>query len=1055
MRKFLTIFTILLFSGVFVFAQTRTITGKVTDAAGQPVEGASIQIKGSNVGTSANQEGDYTIPARRGDVIVVSAINFGSKEFPVSTQNLINVTLDRSEGRIEEIVVTAVGIRRSDKELGYAVAKVDPSVLLQKSEPDVLKGLQGKVAGVDIRSSQGAPGAATRIQIRGNSSFFGDNQPLIIVDGIPYSNTQVTTSDQTSGGSGYSSGISDLDPNDIASMSVLKGSSAAALYGSRASNGVILITTKSGSASRSRKGLEVTYKTSASVEQIANLPSFQNLYGAGSFFNYSNSNGSWGPSFASRDSIPVWPDYKTAYPELFPSKNVAYRAYPDNVRSLFQTGSVFENSIGFNGGNEKSSMSITASQLNHNGYIPHSNYNRTNISMGGSTKLDMGLNIRGNFAYSKSNQNGGYFGENQVAGAASQFARSLFLARNWDMTLPYEDKLGNNLTPLGGGQFDNPLWSAKYNIANTQEERTVAGIHADYNLSNWARVDYNIGTNISNLNRREITEISSRAAEGLGRIVLDNYKNQEIESNFLITLTPRIGNNFTLKTILGHNLNQRTTTRVVNTGNKFITRGIYTLSNTSQQVFNLDNFERRRLYGIFGEVTAGYKNYAFLTLTGRNDWSSTLPKDQRSYFYPSISGSLVFTDALKIKSDVFDYGKVRAGWAKVGRDADPYSLDDVFILGQNFLGQPTASISTTSHNPNLKPEFTREIELGTQLSFFKRRIEVDFTWYDRNSTDLIAPITTPSSSGYEQLYTNYGGISNKGIEIDLGLRPIRSANFMWEIHGIFTQNKNIVTSLTEGVERLPLSGVLDVISPYLEAGKPFGYLRGTLSQRDSLGNLLINPIYGGMIESSEQGLVGDPNPDYKLGITNTFTYKGMFLNFLFDMTKGGDIYSVTISSLLGRGVAGITGDRETSWIIPGVYGDPNTGKPILDNNKKEIPNITRISTNDLYFSPNPTSGATFAINTPTEWNVYDATVYRLRELTFGYNFPKSIFKKTPIGSMTFSVTARNLWYLAPNVPASTNFDPEVNSFGSTSTQGIELSAAPTTKRYGINLSVTF
>jgi len=257
MRKFLTIFTILLFSGVFVFAQTRTITGKVTDAAGQPVEGASIQIKGSNVGTSANQEGNYSIPARRGDVIVVSAVNFAAKEFTIAAQNMVNVTLDRAEGRIEEIVVTAVGIRRSDKELGYAVAKVDPSVLLQKSEPDVLKGLQGKVAGVDIRSSQGAPGAATRIQIRGNSSFFGDNQPLIIVDGIPYSNTQVTTSDQTSGGSGYSSGISDLDPNDIATMSVLKGSSAAALYGSRASNGVILITTKSGSASRAEKALRL------------------------------------------------------------------------------------------------------------------------------------------------------------------------------------------------------------------------------------------------------------------------------------------------------------------------------------------------------------------------------------------------------------------------------------------------------------------------------------------------------------------------------------------------------------------------------------------------------------------------------------------------------------------------------------------------------------------------------------------------------------------------------------------------------------------------------
>jgi TonB-linked SusC/RagA family outer membrane protein len=1039
-------------------AQTsRIITGTVVNSTGSPVPYASVIIKGTQVGASADSLGTFRISVKDGDVLVISATNFASQEFTVNSQTVNpQIRLSGSTSTIEEVVVTALSIRRTDRMLGYSVGKVNPSDLVQQSEPDLLKNLQGKVAGVDIRSSQGTPGAATRIQIRGNSSFFGSNQPLIIVDGIPFSNEQVTTSDQTSGGTAYSSGIANLDPNDIASMNVLKGSSAAALYGSRASNGVIIITTKSGSAARSRKGLEVTFKSSLSFETVANLPTYQNEYGAGSQGSYSNSNGSWGPAFSALDSIPAWPDYKAAYPELFPSTKIAYRAYPNNVKDLFKTGVVTENSIGFNGGDQKSSVAITASQLTHNGYVENSSYKRYNLGFGGSTKLDIGVNLRGNFSYSSSTQEGGYFGENQVDGAASLFARSLFLARNWDLNLPYEDRNGKPLTPNGGGQFDNPHWSARNNVATTNEERYIAGVHADFNITKWIKFDYNIGTNVNTLARREITEIGSRAAEGTGRLVVDNFKHQEIESNALLTFTPPINNkDWTLRIVVGNNFNQRTVNRQVVTGNKFITKGIHTLQNTSQQIFNQDFYSRRRIIGVFGDATLGYKNFAFLNVTGRNDWASTLPIESRSYFYPAVSGSFVFTDALKIDNRVIDFGKIRAGWARVGRDADPYSLQDVFVLGTNFLGQPTASVSSTAFDPNLKPEFTSEVELGTQMSFFKKRIELDFSWYSRLSSNLIAPISTPSSSGYSQYYTNYGEISNRGIEVDLTGIPIQSKSFTWHVRAAFTKNRNYVEKLIEGVDRLTLRGVLSgTVSPYLEPVMPFGYLRGTKVLRDDQGNVLINPATGGMIVSPEEGFVGDPNPDFKLGITNTFTYKGFFLNVLFDMTQGGDIYSVTISSLLGRGVTQDTRDRTTTWVIPGVYGDPNTGLPILSGGKS-IPNQTRITTNDLYFSPNATTGATFGINTATEWNVYDATVYRLRELGFGYEFPKTLFKKLPIGSLSLSFTARNLWYLAPNTPKYTRFDPEVNSFGSSSTQGIELSAAPTTRRFGINLSATF
>jgi TonB-linked SusC/RagA family outer membrane protein len=936
--------------------------------------------------------------------------------------------------------------------LGYSVSKVNPENLLQKSEPDVLKSLQGKVAGVDIRSSQGTPGAATRIQIRGNNSFFGNSEPLIIVDGIPYSNDQLTTTSQVSNGGAYSSGIANLDPNDIASINVLKGSSAAALYGSRASNGVIVITTKSGSGRRTR-GTEINFKSSFSQETIANLPDYQNEYGAGSQLAYSNANGSWGPAFGTLDSIAAWPSIAAAYPELFPTGRVAYRPYPNNVKDLFRKGFVYENSVNVSGGDEKSSVGVTASHLFHKGYVYNSELERANLALGASTKLNIGINVSGNFSYARANQQGGFFGENQVGGTASSFARSLFLARNWDLNLPFEDKNGLPLQPNVTG-YDNPRWSARYNTIKTNEERIIAGAHFDFTIYKWIRFDYTVGSNVARIDRREVTEIGSRAASGLGRLVLDNYRKQELESNLLVTLTPAIHKDVSLKVLVGNNINQRTITDAAQTGNQFITKGIYTLSNTAQQQFTTDFYSRHRIIGVFGDVTIGYKNYAFLNGTLRNDWSSTLPVENRSYLYPSVSGSLIVTDALNIKSNIIDFAKLRAGWAKVGRDATPYSLDDVYTINPSFLGIPSATLPSTANSPDLKPEFTQEVELGTQLSFAKRRVELDFTWYNRKSTNLIAIITTPPSSGYLAQVTNFGGIRNRGVEIDLMVRPVRGKNFSWDVHGIFTHNENVVTELTSGVDRIQMAGIIAGINPYLEPGLPFGYLRGTVSARDAEGNLLIDPVTGWTITADDEQMIGDPTPDFKLGVTNTLRYKGLSLNVLWDWTKGGDLYSVTVASLLGRGVTLDTRDRQTSWIIPGVYGDPNNpGEPLLVNGHT-VTNHTVVTANDVFFSAGGPSGS-FGINSATEWNVFDATVYHLREVTLAYDIPKRVWGKLPFKAITLSLSGRNLWHLAPNMPKYTNFDPEVNSFGNTPVQGIELSAAPTTRRFGFNMNISF
>jgi len=1066
MRKIVSLFITLICFVVLATAQQRAVTGRVADSADAAISGATITIKGTRTAVSADQNGNFKINAKTGDVLVVTGVGITTQEVTVTSASSLNVVSSRQNQNLAEVVVTAQGVRRQARSLGYSVSRVDPNTLLQKSEPDVLKGLQGKVAGVDIRSGQGTPGAATRIQIRGNSSFFGDNQPLIIVDGIPYSNDQVSTGSAYNGGGAYSSGLSSIDPNDIASMNILKGSSAGALYGSRASNGVIIITTKSGSVGRVRKGTEVTVKSSISIETIANLPNYQNSYGTGSQGNAGGgSNGSWGARFGTIDSVGAWQSYLTAYPELFPNGKVAYKAYPNNVKDLFTTGVVTENSVGFNTGDEKTSFSVTGSQLQHNGYLANNKYNRTNFSAGGSSKLSIGLNVRANFSYTRSKQQGGIFGENQSSSGytSSQFARSMFLGRSWDVHLPFEDKNGNSISWVGT-QADHPFWAAKYNKQITNEERTVAGLHLDYNLTNWARLDYNIGNNVALLNRREIAEVSSRGTTG--RLALDNYRKDELESTLLLSITPNLGEDFSLKATAGTSYNQRTTTRVLGKGGYpdegatggYIVRGIYTLDNFKNTDRSISDFyDRRRLLGILGDLTVGYKNYAFLTLTGRNDISSTLPANNRSYFYPAISGSLVFTDALKVQSDILSFGKIRAGYAKVGRDADPYNIFNTYLLGPSaFVGQSFGTVNPASNGGSLlQPEFTKELELGTQLSFFNKKFDVDFTYYDKRSSNMIAPVTTASSTGYESFYTNFGGISNKGIEVEATVRPVTNKNFSWELRGILTKNKSIVTSLAEGLTSLNLGGGTVDATTQFEVGKPFGFLYGTKSLRDSAtGELLIDPATGSVLEDPNPGMIGNPNPDYKLGITNNFTYKGFVLSVLFDMTKGGALYSVTNSSLLGRGVTLDTEDRQTGWVIPGIYGSSVTQKAITGSDGKTIRNQTRMTTNDLYFSPGSTGG-TFAINTSSDWNVYDATVYRLREISLGYEIPKSLFKNTFIGSITASLTARNLWYLAPNFPKNSNFDPETSSYGSSSVQGLEISAAPTTRRFGFNLNVTF
>ncbi len=1067
MRKIVSLLSMLLLFSVLAISQDRTIIGTVIDETGAPVPGASIKIKGTRTGVAADNNGTFRIQAKSGDVISVTGAGLEPVDVTVGAASTISITIKRSIGLGTEVVVTALGIKRSEKALGYSVSKVDPNTVLQKSEPDLLKGLQGKVPGVDIRQSQGVPGSSTRIQIRGNSSFGLETQPLIVVDGVPYSNTELSTSSRSSAGGAYGTGLNNLDPNDIESMTVLKGSAAAALYGSRASRGVVVITTKSGSGKKGAKPLNISLKSGVSIEKIANLPEYQNSYGTGAQNRAGGgSNGSWGGRFGSGnvydaggnvvrksasgiDSVPAWGTYLAAYPELFDANGrTGYKAYPNNVKDLFNTGQLYENSVGINGGDDKTTFGVTLSNVNHLGYVDNSLYVRNNISVGGQTKMGK-LTVGGSLAYTKSKQRSGFFGVAQAF--TTQFGRSLIQGRSWNIPgFPSEDRAGAPLAFIAG-QYTNPIWGAKHNTITTYDERIVANFRANYQFNKAVSVSYNLGANSAGVFRDQIIDkFSPGVGDGLGQITEDQFRQLELNSTVILKLSPRIGKDWSLDINIGSDFNQRSSRRQANVGSAFIVPGIFSLTNTVTKTFAADDRSKRRLVGTFADATLGYRNFAFLNVTGRQDRTSTLPYKNASYFYPGFSGSVIWTDAFNLKSNWLDYGKIRAGYAKVGSDAPPGNSQDLFGLSStNFLSQPYGSRSGLTNDPNLSPEFSKEFEIGTDLSLFKRRVNLDFTYYDKTSTDLIYAIDVPITTGYSSFNTNLGRISNKGVEIGLTVRPVMTKNFNWEVRGIFTKNKNMVEELVAGLDRT----LLGYIS-YLEAGFPYGYLRGTAPAKTDDGQLLIDQATGWPVEDQTPRFIGDPNPDWKMGITNNISYKNFSLSAVWDMTKGGDFFSETITSLLGRGVTKDTEDREKNRVVQGVYADPaDLTKPLLVGGKM-VPNQTRISTNDLFFSTSSIA-ASFAINGHDAYNVWDGTVYRLREVSLGYDLPKNIVSKLKLTAISLSFSARNLWYLAPNVPKYTNYDPEVNAFGAGVLQGVELSSAPSTKRFGFNLNVTF
>ena len=1064
------IFAFLLAFVVSVSAQVQ-VQGTVVDERGDPAIGAAVRIQGTTQGTMVDVNGNFTLSAPAGGMLEISFIGYQTQIVPVSAN--VHVRLIPDGEILQELVVTALGISRSDRALGSAVTRVDPYQAIQRAEPDLFRALAGQIPGVQVGATSSVAGSGTRVSIRGNSSFHGDNSPLIVVDGIPFSNQEVSTSGRQAGHGAYGTALSTLDPNDIYSMTVLRGAAAAALYGSRAANGVILITTRSGSTTTrpSQRGTEVTIGTSYAWENVSSLPVFQNSFGQGANMTFSpGSVGSWGapfegpwipsalfffPTEGGPPAFSTWTQYTNAWPGFSPHQY--YVAHPNNVRDMFRTGGVLDLSANVSNRNDRGGFNLTVSNTAQDGFIPFSDFSRTSFSTGGNQRLDNGLRVGGTMSFSQTEQNGPFFGTGNYGGIVSSFNRVMHLPRNLDPALPFETPGGRNLFALTG--VDHPMWSWKNNSITTLSQRTVSSINLGYDITSWLSVAYTAGWNEYQMHRRQVVNIGSVSRGGTGEITTDEFSSRELESVLSFNVQHDFGTNYNLSVTVGHNANQRTTSRIAILGDEIIAPGIFNIGNTvSQRVLTspANRYTKRRLWALFADATFGFRHFLYFNASLRNDRSSTLPVEHNSYWYPAFSTSFVFTEAFDMPRNIFDFGTLRLAWGMVGLDASPYFNQGTFVLGTPWDGRPVMSLPSTGFDPMLTPEFTREFEVGTDLRLFRGRINLDFAWYNRVTTDQIAQISLPESTGFINQWTNLGAVRNRGIEVGLSVTPIDMANSLrWNIFTTFTHNRSEILELWPGATKedfiaLP-TGSTSSPSPRMMIGQPFGALNGTIIRRTDDGVPLINPATGRLMDGGRE-ILGDPNPDFLSSITNTISFRGISLSAQFDMSVGGIIISGVAGDLMGRGVTRDTEDRFGGRILQGVLADPaDLHRPLYVDGQR-VPNTLQISENDLWFGG--AGQPSFGINTAHEFQTFDATVFRLSEIVLGYSIPSRWLQNTFIGSAHASIVARGLWHFAPGFPRYLNYNPGSNSFGAGNIQGISMETPPTTRRIGMNLRFT-
>lgn len=1052
--RFFILFISISAPGLLIHAQNViTVQGKIVDANQAPVIGATIAIAGTSNGTISETDGSFRFAIKHALPVTlqIRAIGYKAQEIEIYQNDPLNITLKDQANTLDEVVVTALGISKEKKSLGYAVQALDNTKLENTKETNLLNNLTGKLAGVRITNSQGDMGSS-RIVIRGETSIAGNNQPLFVVDGVPVDNSQLNSGGATRD---FRNAISDLNPADIESLNVLKGPNAAALYGSRAAHGVILITTKSG---KSQKGLGITVNSGVTFSQVATLPEYQNVFGQGSNgkFSYVDGKGggvndgvdeSWGPKMDGR-----------LIPQFF-SNGVAvpFVAHPDNVKDFFETGTTVDNGISIAVSDKKYDFRLGFNNQKQKGTVPNSEINKTNFSINSNYQLtkDIKVGVTGNYIITDAPQLPGGPSGGRAAGVMLQF---LWFGRQVDIN-ELKNNWNNN---WNNSYYSNPYWNAYYNTTSQKRNRLIGDIHLEARLADGLNFRFRTGTDYYNDRRKYIIKYGTSGTP-YGSYAEDAYTMDENNTESILQYTKNLNKDFSFEALAGFNLRNRTYANNYQKAPRLAVPDLYTLTNSRDALTSSNYYSSQRVYSGYGSAQIGYKSIAFVNITGRNDWSSTLPRSNRSYFYPSVNGSVILSDALKLKSSTLDFLKLRGGWSEVGNDADPYQLATVYDFQTAYDGNPIQTSSKKKLNADLKPERTRSTEIGLESSLWKNRLHLDVSYYNTNSFDQILEITTTASSGYTSQLINAGKINNRGIEVQLDGTPIQSRNFKWNVGVNYSSNRSRVKILDYAGQiqnyTLGSSGGVSVLA---SVGQAYGTLYGTAYLRDANGNIIVGA--NGLPKADPQNKVlGHYTPDWLGGITNTLTYKNLEFSFLIDANVGGKIFSgtnrtgnytgVLKQTLYGRDAehGGLkyyyannntsNGKTLLSGSVPNgetVYDDGMIFKGVLADG---TPNTTVISAQEYY-------KASYNIS---EAYVYSSTFVKLREIKLTYNFAKNLIRKIGLEDASITATGRNLFFIYKDAP---NIDPET-AFNTGNAQGLESLALPTTRNYSISLNVKF
>ena len=1052
-RKLTMILAFLFLSLGGVMAQTQ-VSGTVVSQDNEPIIGVSILVVGTNVGTVTGSDGHFslTVPAGK-SMLRISYV--GMETLEVSARPNMRIVLRDGDTNLDEIVVTAMGIKRQAKALGYSATAVDGEKISQARTSDIMSSLQGKVAGVQISSAASDPGSSNSVIIRGISSLGGTNQPLYVIDGVPLNNSAVYSNDGLNAGYDFGNGANAVNPDDVESMTILKGAAATALYGSRAANGVILITTKTGKAQK--KGLGIEYNGGLQWESVMRLPQMQNEFGQGWYGDKTDDeNGSWGPRF---DGATL--KYGTVYNNSQQIKS--YLPIEDNLKDFFDTGFRYNNSLSFNGATDKSDYFVSFSQIHDNGIIPTDadSYTKYTFSARGSHKVkNLTFSSSVNYAFQKNNFVSTGQGIENMYNSIMQTPRDISIAELKDLNNPFNTP-GYYYTPYS---VMNPYYILENHLNEYESERFYGKFQLDYDFLKWFKLTYRFGLDTSTGQHHqgvpnyavlfpdtpnwadELSTVTGSTSQQITR-------RRELNHDLMLTFNMPV-NDFNINAIAGFNGNERSLNYLYSSVTNLTIPTYFNVSNSAERPTTEEHKELRRLMGIYGQAEIAWKNQLYLTLTARNDWSSTLPKGNRSFFYPGITASWIFSEALKEQAPWLTFGKLRAAWGKTGNDASVYMTDPYYsqaAASSSGWGESNFPFSKTGTNAytvgnilgssTLSPEMTTETEFGVQLAFLQNRIQLDATYYNRVSDKQITRLSVDPASGYTAQNVNLGKIRNRGIELLVTLVPVRLKDFEWSLTWNYTKNNNKVLKLPEEMNgRASIYGFTGGTGLYAIEGKEMGIFEAYSAKKTDDGRIIVD-ANGLPQNTDEQVEIGSINYKYMMGIGNTLRYKGVSLSFDFDFRHGGLMFSRTkdIEYFTGNAMQTAYNDRNP-WIVPNSVidnGDGTFSENTIPLNSRNIYN---------YWNNGGTEMGAFSL--------IDKSYVKLRQVVLSWDLPSKWLAKTFLTGVRVSVFGNNLLLWTPS--SNTFVDPEVSSFGNDLTGNFgEYSSNPSSRKFGFNINVKF